>query len=117
MGSATGLTPAGLARLRAVAERHVGDEKVPGLVTLVACGSQVHTEALGTLSAGGRPVARDSIFRIASTTKPVTAVVTLALAAEGLIGLAEPVDRLTTAARSAGTAGWARPGWSTRPGT
>ena len=39
-------------------------------------------------------MARDSIFRIASTTKPITAAVTLALAAEGLIGLDEPVDRL-----------------------
>ena len=34
------------------------------------------------------------IFRIASTTKPITAAATLAVAAEGLIGLDEPVDRL-----------------------
>jgi len=94
MGSATGLTAAGRERLHAAAERHVGEEKVPGLVALVACGSQVHAEALGTLSVGGPPVARDSIFRIASTTKPITAAATLALAAEGLIGLDEPVDRL-----------------------
>ena len=40
------------------------------------------------------PVARDSIFRIASTTKPITAAATLALAAEGLLDLDEPVDRL-----------------------
>jgi CubicO group peptidase (beta-lactamase class C family) len=39
-------------------------------------------------------VARDSLFRIASTTKPITAAATLALADEGLIGLDEPVDRL-----------------------
>lgn len=94
MGSADGLTAAGLARLRAAAERHVGDEQVPGLVTLVARGDQVQVETLGTLSAGGPPVARDSIFRIASTTKPITAAATLALVAEGLIGLDEPVDRL-----------------------
>ena len=54
----------------------------------------MHVEALGRLSVGGPAVARDSIFRIASTTKPITAAVTLALAAEGLIGLDEPVDRL-----------------------
>src|SRR3989440_2993973 len=94
MGSATGLTAAGLKGLHAAAERHVGDEKVPGLVALVARGGQVHVEALGTLAVGGPPVARDSIFRIASTTKPITAAVTLAVAAEGLIGLDEPVDRL-----------------------
>jgi CubicO group peptidase (beta-lactamase class C family) len=94
MGLATGLTAAGLERLHAAAERHVGDEKVPGLVALVACGSQVHVEALGTLSVGGFPVARDSIFRIASTTKPITAAATLALVSEGLFGLDDSVDRL-----------------------
>jgi CubicO group peptidase (beta-lactamase class C family) len=94
MGSATGLTAAGLKGLHAAAERHVGEEKAPGLVALVAGGGQVHVEALGTLSVGGPAVARDSIFRIASTTKPITAAVTLAVAAEGLIGLDEPVDRL-----------------------
>ena len=94
MDSAAGLTAAGLKGLHAAAERHVGDEKVPGLVALVARGGQVHVEALGRLAVGGPPVARDSIFRIASTTKPITAAATLALAAEGLIGLDEPVDRL-----------------------
>ena len=46
------------------------------------------------MTIGGAPVARDSIFRIASTTKPITAAATLALVEEGLIGLDEPVDRL-----------------------
>ena len=94
MDSATGLTVAGLKGLHAAAEGHVGDEKVPGLVALVARGGQVHVEALGRLAVGGPPVARDSIFRIASTTKPITAAVTLAVAAEGLIKLDEPVGRL-----------------------
>ena len=91
---AEGLTQAGLERLHAVAERHVGDDRVPGLVALVGRGDQVHVEALGTLDVGGRPVARDSIFRIASTTKPIMAATTLALAAEALFDLDEPVDRL-----------------------
>jgi CubicO group peptidase (beta-lactamase class C family) len=43
---------------------------------------------------GGAPVARDSLFRIASTTKPITAAATLALIDEGLLGLEEPVERL-----------------------
>jgi CubicO group peptidase (beta-lactamase class C family) len=94
MMDAAGLTAAGLKGLHAAAERHLGVDRVPGLVALVARGGQVHVEALGTLSVGGSPVARDSIFRIASTTKPITAAATLALAAEGLIGLDEPVDRL-----------------------
>ncbi len=67
---------------------------MPGLVALVARDDQVHVEALGSLSVGGPPVRRDSLFRIASTTKPVTASATLALASEGLFSLDEPVDRL-----------------------
>ena len=90
----TGLSVTGLQDLRTVAEGHVGDTLVPGLVALVARGEQVHVEALGTLAVGGTPVARDSIFRIASTTKPITAAATLALVAEGLVDLDEPVDRL-----------------------
>jgi len=37
---------------------------------------------------------RDSLFRIASMTKPVTGAATMALIEEGLVGLDEPVDRL-----------------------
>jgi CubicO group peptidase (beta-lactamase class C family) len=54
----------------------------------------VHVETLGALAVGGPPVLRDSIFRIASTTKPITAAATLALVGEGLVDLDEPVDRL-----------------------
>jgi CubicO group peptidase (beta-lactamase class C family) len=89
-----GLTAAGLDRLRSAAEQHVGDDQVPGLVALVARGDQVHAEVLGTLAIGGAPVSRDSLFRIASTTKPITAAATLALIGEGLLELDEPVDRL-----------------------
>jgi CubicO group peptidase (beta-lactamase class C family) len=87
-----GLTDAGIERLHATAEQHVGDTRVPGLVALVARGAQVHVEALGSLTVGGRPVARDSLFRIASTTKPITAAATLAVVGEGRLGLDEPVD-------------------------
>ena len=73
---------------------HVGADQVPGLVVLVGRGGQVHAEALGSLTIGGPAVQRDSLFRIASMTKPVTGVATLALAAEGLFRLDEPVDRL-----------------------
>src|SRR5258705_10016158 len=88
------LTADGLARFSAAAAAHVGDETVPGLVTLAARGGQVHAEALGSLSPGGPPVQRDSLFRIASITKPVTGAATLALIREGLLHLDEPVGRL-----------------------
>ena len=89
---ADGLTSAGIKRIHEVAERHVGDTRVPGLAALVARGEDVHVEALGDLTIGGRPVARDSIFRIASTTKPITAAATLSVIEEGLIDIDEPID-------------------------
>jgi CubicO group peptidase (beta-lactamase class C family) len=89
-----GLTKTGLDRLRSVVDGHIGDTRVPGLVALVAAGDEVHVEAAGSLAVGGKPVERDAIFRIASTTKPITAAATLALVGEGLLTLDEPVDRL-----------------------
>jgi CubicO group peptidase (beta-lactamase class C family) len=88
------LSSDGIERLHEVAAGHVGDTAVPALVALVARGDQEHAEALGSLSIGGPPVRRDSLFRIASVTKPVTAAATLALASEGLLRLDEPAGRL-----------------------
>lgn len=89
-----GLTDAGTERLHAVIDEHVGEARVPGLVVLVARGEDVHVEARGTLAIGGRPARRDSIFRISSTSKPITAAATLAVVGEGLLELDEPVERL-----------------------
>src|SRR5262245_57045791 len=67
-------------RMHDVLARHVGPSAVPGLVALVSRGGEVHVVALGTLALDGKvAVARDSIFRIASMTKPVTAVAALLL--------------------------------------
>jgi CubicO group peptidase (beta-lactamase class C family) len=88
------LSRTGLDQLRTIAERHVASDHVPGVVALVASGGQTHVEAHGTLAFGGTPVARDSLFRIASMTKPVTGAATMALIEEGLIGLDESVERL-----------------------
>ena len=78
------LTAAGCERLRAVGARHVAASRVPGLVALVASGDQASVDVQGTLSFGGPPVVRDSLFRIASMTKPVTGAATMALIEEGL---------------------------------
>lgn len=88
------LTDEGLSHLREVARGFTGDDRVPGVVALVAHGGQVHVETHGVATIGGAAIRRDTVFRIASTTKPVTAAVTLVLAAEGLFDLDEPVDRL-----------------------
>ncbi len=90
----SGFSAQGLARLSKVAASHVSPDGVPGLVALVASGADVHVEALGTLSIDGPAVQRDSLFRIASTTKPITGAVTMALVDKGLLALDEPVTRL-----------------------
>jgi CubicO group peptidase (beta-lactamase class C family) len=84
----------GIAHFGEVAASHVDRGGVPGLVALVASGDQVHVEVRGALSEGGAPARRDSLFRIASTTKPITGAATLSLVRDGLIALDEPVDRL-----------------------
>lgn len=67
---------------------------VPGLAALVSRGDEVRVEALGTQAVDGSvPMRRDTIFRIASKTKPITAVAALILIEECMIRLAEPVDR------------------------
>ena len=68
----SGLSTAGLERVAEVAASHVGSDGVPGVVALVASGDDVHVETLGALSIGGPSVRRDSLFRTASTTKPIT---------------------------------------------
>lgn len=90
----SGLSAAGLEQLAEVAASHVGADRVPGLVALVASGDDLHVEAMGSLSIGGPAVQRDSLFRIASTTKPITGAATMALVDEGLLSLDEPVTRL-----------------------
>jgi CubicO group peptidase (beta-lactamase class C family) len=65
---------------------------VPGAVGLIARGDRVEVQAVGcTGTAGTYPMARDSIFRIASITKPVTAAAVMMLVEDGQITLDDPV--------------------------
>lgn len=69
--------------------------EIPGLVTLVNRRGEVHVEAVGELTLGrGEPVRRDSIFRIASMSKPVVAAAAMILVEECRLRLDEPVDGL-----------------------
>jgi CubicO group peptidase (beta-lactamase class C family) len=73
----------------------VDDGDIPGAVALVARGHAVHAVALGAQDVeGGAPMRRDTIFRIASMTKPVAAVAAMILVEEGKLRLDEPVTRL-----------------------
>ncbi|MFJ6760924.1 MULTISPECIES: serine hydrolase domain-containing protein [unclassified Streptomyces] len=80
--------------LRSLLEAHVGAGSLPGAVGLVARGEDVELAAVGSLDTSGTaPMARDSLFRIASVTKPVTAAATMMLIEEGPLGLDAPVAR------------------------
>jgi CubicO group peptidase (beta-lactamase class C family) len=88
------LTTEGLATFDSTAAGHITDDGQPGVVAIVAHREQEHAVVRGAMAHGGAPMRRDTLFRISSTTKPITAVATMALVAEGLIDLDEPVDRL-----------------------
>ncbi|MEA2533687.1 MAG: hypothetical protein QOJ93_1498 [Actinomycetota bacterium] len=91
----TRLSAHGLATLHELMAAHVEEGELPGLVTLVARGADVHVDVIGRPSfAGSEPLSRDAIFRIASLTKPITAVATMSLVEEGLLRLEEPIDEL-----------------------
>src|SRR5438874_982247 len=93
--STGGLSKARLGRMHDVLAGYVERREVPGLVTAVSRRGEVHVDAIGTKSLGGRePVRRDTIFRIASMTKPITAAATMILVEECKLRLDEPVDRL-----------------------
>ena len=93
--SAGALSKARLARMRDVMAGHVERGEVPGLVTLISRRDEVHVDAIGMKAAGGKdPMRRDTIFRISSMTKPITAAATMILVEECKLRLDEPVDRL-----------------------
>lgn len=83
-----------LDRMRVVLGGYVERGELPGLVALVSRGEEMRVEALGMQAFGGAvPMARDTIFRIASMTKPITAVAALILIEECAIRLDDPVER------------------------
>jgi CubicO group peptidase (beta-lactamase class C family) len=81
-------------RLEEIVETAVARGDAPGVVAAVGRGDEGYVAAAGVMAVGGPPMRPDTLFRIASITKPVTAAVVLSLAEDGLLGLEEPVDRL-----------------------
>ena len=90
-----GLSEARLGRMHDVMHGYLERNVVPGLVTLVSRRGEVCADAIGTKALGGsEPMRRDTIFRIGSMTKPVTAVAAMILVEECALRLDEPVDGL-----------------------
>jgi CubicO group peptidase (beta-lactamase class C family) len=87
-----GLSRARLKRMRDVMAAHVDNGSMPGLVALVSRHGDVHVEAIGKSAFGGAAMEGDTIFRIASMTKPVAAVAAMILVEECRLRLDDPVD-------------------------
>src|SRR5919197_2428504 len=93
--STGGLSRARLGRMHDVMAGYVERGDVPGLVTLVSRRGEVHVDAIGMKAAGGSdPMRRDTISRITSMTKPITAAAAMILVEECKLRLDEPVDEL-----------------------
>jgi CubicO group peptidase (beta-lactamase class C family) len=93
--STGGLSRERLGRMHDVMAGYVVRGELPGLVTLVSRRGEVHVDAIGMKALGGSdPMRRDTLFRIASMTKPITAAATMILVEECKLRLDEPVDRL-----------------------
>ena len=90
-----GLSAARLERLDAGMQAMVDDDKLAGVVTLLARhGKIAFADVAGVQDVeSGRPMARDSIFRIFSMTKPITGVAMMMLYEEGRWRLNDPVSR------------------------
>ena len=85
-----------LARIDAfLTERYLGTGLLPHAQLLVARdGAIAHFSHLGNARIDGTPVGPDTLFRIASMTKPITSVLFMMLVEEGRVALDTPVHRV-----------------------
>ena len=88
-----GICPKRIARLDDFYQRYIDDGELAGASLLIARRSNIaHLAAYGMADIEkGRPIAEDTIFRIASMTKPVTSLAVLQLAEEGKLLLNDPI--------------------------
>ena len=95
-----GLSKARLERMHDVMAGHVERGVVPGLVTLVSRRGEVHVDVdrHDRRSTASDPMRRDTIFRIASVTKPIVAAAAMILVEECTLRLDDPVDRAAAGA-------------------
>ncbi|WJY54443.1 serine hydrolase domain-containing protein [Streptomyces chengbuensis] len=89
----SGFPEAGWRRTRDALARHVASGRIPGLVALAGRGDETHVEAIGTMHHDGdAPMRRDTIFRMASTSKPVTMAAAMVLLDECRLRLDDTVE-------------------------
>jgi CubicO group peptidase (beta-lactamase class C family) len=88
------LNKARVADLHMTMTGHVERGDIPGIVTLISRGDEIHVDAIGMKTVGGKePMRRDTIFRVASITKPITAAATMILVDQGKLRLDDSVER------------------------
>lgn len=92
---AVGLSTKRLGRIHEIVQRHIDAHDIPGAVTLVARqGRIVHFETHGVMDLETKKsMAKDSLFWLASMTKPVTGVAIMMLVEEGKVRLSDPVSK------------------------
>jgi CubicO group peptidase (beta-lactamase class C family) len=88
-----GLSKPRLERLHQVLSGYIERRELPGLVALVSRHDDVHVETLGTKGIDeSAPMKRDTIFRIASLSKPITAVAAMILVEECKLRLDDSIE-------------------------
>jgi CubicO group peptidase (beta-lactamase class C family) len=73
---------------------YVENGVLSGLVSLVSRGGETHVEVLGNTAFDGPPMQRDSLFRVASFTKPIVAAAAMILVDELRLSMDTPVAAL-----------------------
>jgi CubicO group peptidase (beta-lactamase class C family) len=90
-----GLDADELAKIAPALQKLVDDHQIPGaLALLVRDGKVAYAEAVGYRDLEKKePMADDTIFAIASMTKPITCVAVMTLVEQGKLGLDDPVGK------------------------
>lgn len=88
-----GMSRARMARIAPAMKEQIARGVFPGAVTLIARrGQVVHFEAHGNQdAAGSKPMRRDSLFMLASMTKPIVTAAAMMLVEEGRMKLNDPI--------------------------
>jgi CubicO group peptidase (beta-lactamase class C family) len=92
---AVGLSSERLQRIATTVQQAVDDKRIAGMVTMVIRHGQVAWfDARGSADReSGIPMAKDSIFRICSMTKPITSTAVMILYEEGKFMLEDPISK------------------------
>lgn len=88
-----GLTSTGLRSIGEVVQRHIDAKGIPGAVVLVARNGRIaYLEAQGDATPG-KPLQKDTVFWVASMTKPIVVTAVMMMVDAGKVSLDDPVSK------------------------